>query len=174
LQPRPGLVVGALGTMSPELLARLRSGWELVNNRWNQWVLNYSRVHQFELLQQLGVRSPQWQDLALLLAGLLASTGLAGAAWAWWDRRRQDPWQRLLARVRATLLRLQVPVQAHDPPRTLSRTTRATLGPVSASIAELLEDLDRLHYGPQALHRPPTRWWRTFARSCRQMKHLQR
>jgi hypothetical protein len=167
-------MAGALGTVSPELLARMRRGWELVNNRWNQWVLNYSRAHQFDLLQQLGVRSPQWQDLALLLAGLLASSGLAGAAWAWWDRRRQDPWQRLLARVRAALLRLAVPVHPHDPPRTLSRSTRAALGPASAHVAGLLEDLDRLHYGPQAVQRPPSRWWRSFAQACGHLNRLQR
>ncbi len=46
-QPAPragaGFVAGALGRMDPELLAELRNSWETINNRWNQWVLNYSR-----------------------------------------------------------------------------------------------------------------------------------
>ena len=65
LAPAPGLVAGALGAMSPNLLAQLRDGWEALNNRWNQWVLNYSRGQQFDLLKRLGVASPSWEDLAL-------------------------------------------------------------------------------------------------------------
>src|SRR5262249_48231088 len=43
LVPPPGLVASALETVSPNLLAGLRDAWEIVNNRWNQTVLNYSR-----------------------------------------------------------------------------------------------------------------------------------
>ncbi len=67
LLPRQGLVAGALGSVSPQLLARVRSALELANNRWNQWVMNYSRGQQFKLLQSLGVQAPTWQDLALAL-----------------------------------------------------------------------------------------------------------
>ena len=64
LVPRPGLVAGAIGTMSPTLLAGLREAWEAANNRWNQWVLNYSRGQQLDLLKSLGVSRPSWEDLA--------------------------------------------------------------------------------------------------------------
>ena len=55
--PPPGLVAGALDTVNPALALRLRSAWEAVNNRWNQWVLNYSRGQQFDLLREPGLRA---------------------------------------------------------------------------------------------------------------------
>ena len=106
LRPPPGLVAGAIDTVDPALALRLRNAWESVNNRWNQWVLNYSRGQQFDLLRDTGLRRrPSWQDLATLLIGLLCGAALAGAGWAWWDRRRQDPWQRLQRRVQQRLAR---------------------------------------------------------------------
>ena len=45
-----GLVAGALGNVSPQL-ARPREAWRPSNKRWNQWVLNYSRGQQFDLLK---------------------------------------------------------------------------------------------------------------------------
>ncbi|HSN31475.1 MAG TPA: DUF3488 and transglutaminase-like domain-containing protein, partial [Ideonella sp.] len=108
LQPRPGLVADALGTVSPTLLAALREAWEATNNRWNQWVLNYSSGQQFELLKSLGASNPSWEDLAYVLLGVVCAASLAGAAWAWWDQRHQDPWTRLAARIRRRLQRLGV------------------------------------------------------------------
>ena len=69
LDVQRGLVAGAIAAMSPELFANLRSGWEAVNNRWNQWVLNYTRGQQLDVLKNIGFTAPDWQDLALLLIG---------------------------------------------------------------------------------------------------------
>ncbi len=49
-------------------MLQLRDGWEALNNHWNQWVLNYSRAQQFDLLQRLGFESPDWEDLGLIAA----------------------------------------------------------------------------------------------------------
>ena len=86
LVPRQGLVAGAIGSVSPQLLAQLRSALEAANNRWNQWVMNYSSSQQFRLLESLGVSTPSWHDLAYALIGLLCAGSLAGAGWALWDR----------------------------------------------------------------------------------------
>ena len=51
LVPRPGFVSGALGNLDPATAARLRAAWEGMNNSWNQWVLNYSRGQQFDLMR---------------------------------------------------------------------------------------------------------------------------
>ncbi|MDE2275795.1 MAG: DUF3488 domain-containing transglutaminase family protein, partial [Burkholderiales bacterium] len=103
-----GLVTGAIGRFDQALATRLRDAFESLDNRWNQWVLNYSRSQQFDLLRRLGVAAPDWQDLARLLTTILAAAALAGAAWAWWDRHRQDPWQRLQRRVQQRLQALGV------------------------------------------------------------------
>jgi hypothetical protein len=147
LAPRPGLMAGAVDSLSPALATRLRNAWEAVNNRWNQWVLNYSRGQQFDLLRELGFESPSWEDLAKLLIGLLCAGALAGAGWAWWDRHHQDPWQRLQARVLRSLQALGVAVAPHHPPRERAARVRDALGPAGHELAVLLEDLERLRYG---------------------------
>ncbi|MGL6110929.1 MAG: transglutaminase-like domain-containing protein, partial [Rubrivivax sp.] len=163
LVPRQGLVAGAIGNLSPQLLARLRSVLEITGNRWNQWVMNYSRSQQFQLLESLGVDTPTWHDLAYALIGLLCAGSLAGAAWALWDRHRQDPWQRLQRRILERLASLQVPVKAHDPPRTRARRVREHLGAAGEALALELEALDRSRYAQPGRATVSRGWWRRFA-----------
>ena len=163
LEPQPGLVVGALRTVSPELLLQLRASWEAVNNHWNQWVLNYSRAQQFDLLQRLGFESPDWQTLGLIVVCLLVTVALGGAAWALWDRHRQDPWQRLQGQIRDALAPLGVMARPHDPPRRLAALVRERLGNRSDLLAYELDALDRARYGPRARRRPDAAWWQRFS-----------
>lgn len=167
LAPRPGFVAGALGNLDPALASRLRRAWEGVDNRWNQWVLNYSRGQQFELLRRVGVRSPSWQDLATATIALLCTAALAGAAWAWWDRRRQDPWQRLQRRIQGRLQALGVPVLPHHAPRTRAAQVRAALGSRGEALAAALEALDGQRYGAPGRRLPERAWWRGFAAAAR-------
>jgi hypothetical protein len=162
LAPRPNAVVSALGGVNPELLADLRRLAEAMNNRWNQWVLNYSRAQQFRLLENLGVAMPNWNDLAIALIGLLCTLSLAGAGWALWDRHRQDPWQRLQRRIAARLAQLQVPVQPSDAPRTRARRVREALGSAGEPIAAALEAIDAARYGAPGRARAERDWWRRF------------
>ncbi len=83
---------------APGLAQHLRDLWEAANDRWNQWVLNYTQGRQMDLLRRLGFRSPDWHDLAAVLGGLLAVAALGAAGWAAWQRRQPDPWLRLLDR----------------------------------------------------------------------------
>ncbi len=154
LAPAPGLVAGALGSVSPQLMAQLRTAWEAMNNRWNQWVLSYSRGQQLDLLRTLGVRSPSWQDLSLVLILVLSGLALAGAAWAWWDRRRVDPWVRQMDRVRRALRTLGIEAAGHEAPRTLAGRVRDRLGCSGEGLAELLHALERQRYGRDAARRP--------------------
>jgi protein-glutamine gamma-glutamyltransferase len=171
LRPPTGLVAGAINTFNPQLAAQLRAAWETVNNRWNQWVLNYSRGQQFDLLKRLGFTAPSWQDLATTLITILCGAALAGAAWAWWDRRRQDPWQRLQSRVQKRLLALGVQVAPHHGPRERAARVRAQLGDAGRALAEQLEALDRQRYGGSAGSGRATLalWWAGFARCARQL-----
>jgi len=163
LEPAPGLVASALRTVSPDLMLQLRDGWEAMNNAWNQWVLNYSRAQQFDLLKGLGFSSPDWTTLGLIVVVLAVAAAVAGIAWALWDRHRQDPWQRQQARVRDALASLGVVARAHDPPRRLATMVRERLGGRSDLLAYELDALDRARYGPQARRRPDPAWWRRFA-----------
>lgn len=166
LRPAPGFVEGALEGLNPAFAADLKRLWETVNNRWNQWVLNYSRGQQFDLLRTLGITRPSWQDLATVLITLLCGASLAGAGWAWWDRRRQDPWQRLQRRVQQRLAALGVEVAPHDAPRRRAERVRAVLGARGEALAAALEALDRQRYA-QGRRLPQAGWWRQFSALAR-------
>jgi protein-glutamine gamma-glutamyltransferase len=176
LVPPQGLVAGALSSIDPALAQQLRNAWERLNNQWNQWVLNYSRSQQFDLMRSLGFTTPSWQDIVTLLVSLLCGAALLGAAWAWWDRHRQDPWLRLTRRVQKRLARLGVPVQAHEPPRTRAARVRERLGPGGEPLAAQLEALDVLRYAtaPSPGRAAWWAWWREFAAADRRLRHMPR
>jgi uncharacterized iron-regulated membrane protein len=142
----------------------------VVNNRWNQWVLNYSRGRQLDVLRNLGVSSPSWEDLSLLLIGALSSLALAGAAWAWWDRRRVDPWVRQMERVRSALQALAVPAAAHEAPRMLAERVRQRLGARGETLVALLDTLERQRYSRAAIEQPQGGLTRAFVAAARDAK----
>ncbi|MBX3620764.1 MAG: DUF3488 domain-containing transglutaminase family protein [Rhizobacter sp.] len=158
LAPPPGVVAGAIATVNPELLAHLREAWETLNNRWNQWVLNYSRGQQLDLMKKLGFEAPSWQDVALLLLGILSGLALLGAGWAWWDRHRQDPWQRQADQMRRALRSLGLAAPAHAPPRALASQVRQRFGARGQAVSALLDALDRQRYGRAPATRPSRQW----------------
>ncbi len=170
LQPPPGFVAGTLGNVSPELLAQLRATWELVNNRWNQWVLNYSRGQQLDLMKSLGFKSPSWQDLTLLLIGTVSGLALLGAGWAWWDRRRQDPWVRQAQQMRRSLRALGLPAQAHEAPRALAAQVAQRYGPAGESLVSHLLSLERERYGSAPRRTPSSQWLRTLRGEVRVLR----
>jgi transglutaminase-like putative cysteine protease len=169
LVPRAGFVTGALGNMSPEMLATLRRNWEAVNNRWNQWVLSYSRGQQLDLLKNLGFTTPDWTDLAMLLIVALIALASAGALWAWWDRRRVDPWVRQMDSVRRSLAPLGIAADPHEPPRALAQRVRARFGDAGTTLAEMLQSIERQRYSRSARERPDTALTRRFASTARQL-----
>ncbi len=170
LVPRPGLMAGALGNVSPELLAQLRAGWESLNNRWNQWVLSYSRGTQLDVMKHLGFDAPSWEDLTLLLIGALSSLAFAGAGWAWWDRHRVDPWARQMERMRRALRALGVDTAAHEAPRAIARHVRLRFGVRGEPLARLLDTLERQRYGRDAQARPDASMTRAFVTCARALR----
>ena len=170
LAPQPGFVAAALDTMSPELLSSLRGGWEAINNRWNQWVLNYSRGQQLDVLKNIGFQSPSWEDLALLLIGTLSAFALTGAAWAWLDRHRVDPWVRQLDRMKRGLRLLGLPAAAHEAPRTLAARLRERIGAAGEPLACAFDALDAQRYSRASTKRPDRELTRRFSADARRLK----
>jgi transglutaminase-like putative cysteine protease len=105
---------------APGLAQHLQAVWEAANDRWNQWVLNYTQGRQMDLLRRLGFSTPDWHDLAAVLGGLLAIAAFCGAGWAAWQRRQQDPWLRLLDRARSRLAQAGLDSGPARPPRALA------------------------------------------------------
>ena len=146
--------------------SRLRRAWEQVDNRWNQWVMGYSRTRQFDLLRELGVRSPDWADVARALVIAVSVLAALGAGWAWLDRRRQDPWTRLHGRLCSLLQAAGINALPHHPPRSLAAMVRQRYGAAGQALADLLDALDRRRYGPGGARLPERGWWAQVARQA--------
>ena len=146
LRPRPGLVAAALGDAAPNLAASMRAFWDAVNNGWNQWVLNYTQSKQLDLLKNIGFRSPSWEDLALLVLGLVIAVALGGAGWTLWERSQHDPWLRLLRRVRRRVRQLGVAVPDHATPREIATLVTARFGTSAQPLAHWLLELETQRY----------------------------
>ena len=170
LAPQAGFVAEAFDTMSPQLFAALRSSWEAANNRWNQWVLNYSRGQQLDVLKNIGFQSPSWEDLALLLIGTLSAFALAGAAWAWFDRHRIDPWVRQLERMKRALRSVGLPAAPHEAPRTLAARIRERIGAAGEPLAAAFDALEAQRYSRASAKRPDRELTRRFAAAARRLK----
>ncbi|MCY7308937.1 MAG: DUF3488 and transglutaminase-like domain-containing protein [Rhodoferax sp.] len=152
LQAPSGLIASALASVSPAALLNLRALWEATNNRWNQWVLNYSQARQLNLLRDIGFKSPGWEDLAYVLLALIVAASGLGALWTLWERTRQDPWLRLLRRAARRLQRVGLPAAANSPPRQLAAMLSARFGADdrrAASICAWLLRLEEVRYAPQ-------------------------
>ena len=154
-----GVLAGALGGLSPDLVARLRQGWEALNNGWNQWVLNYTQSRQLDLLKNLGFESPSWEDLSYLLIGIVVFVSLCGAAWTLWEQTQHDPWLRLLARARRKLAAAGLPVPPQAPPRELARLVAQHFEQADRARGQALQDwllqLEQLRYAPRSPAGPP-------------------
>jgi hypothetical protein len=146
LEAPRGVFTQALVTLNPAFALNLRAMWEATNNRWNQWVLNYSQAKQLNLLRNLGFESPSWEDLSYVLIGIVVLASLAGAAWTLWDRRRQDPWLRLYHRATLRLQRAGLVLPANTPPRQMAMLLMARIPDTEAhpELAALCDWLLRL------------------------------
>jgi len=176
LVPAPGLLSGALGQVSPALWQSLRRGWEVLNNRWQQTVLNYSRSDQFDLLKRLGWSAPDWQALGQLVALLLAGLAALGAAYAAWQARAQDGWARLRAAILRELHGLDLPAAAaHQAPRQWAALLRLRHGAAAEPLVRQLLALELARYAKQDPTPPPGwlarwRWLREFRAAGRMLR----
>jgi transglutaminase-like putative cysteine protease len=172
--PRGAVASALLGSVSPEMALNLRAAWDAVNNRWNQWVLNYSQAKQLDLLRNLGFESPSWEDLGYVLSGLVVAAGLLGAAWTLWERHHVDPWLRLLQRATRQLQKAGLEVPPNTPPRELARQLNQK-APESQALQEWLLRLERWRYqGPPASGAKVSTTLATLRREFRRLPWPQR
>ncbi|RZJ11635.1 MAG: DUF3488 domain-containing protein [Rubrivivax sp.] len=161
LQPQPGVI----GQLNPTLWRAMRSGWETINNRWQQVVLNYSRQNQFDLLKKLGFQRPDWTELGQALAGVILVLALAAGAWIRWSSRPHDAWSRQRANIAALLTKAGVPVPLHESPAAWARALRQQLGQKAEPAAQWLEKMERSRYAADA----PAPAWGEFHRAARML-----
>ncbi|BDR10554.1 DUF3488 and transglutaminase-like domain-containing protein [Comamonas thiooxydans] len=157
LSAPPGAFASAVGNfVDTGTLEKLRAVWEAVNNRWNQWVINYTQSRQLNLLQSLGFESPNWMDLLRLLAGCLSALALLWLIWACATRPQRDGWSQLMHAARLRLQRAGIASGASDSARSLSHRVQeswareSASAPLAAALSDWLLDMERLRYAPSS------------------------
>lgn len=150
LEVPQGVVGAAMVALSPALGQQLRAMWDMVNNRWNQWVLNYSQERQFDLLKNIGFNAPSWEDLAYILIGLVVVVSAAGGLWTLWERRQHDPWLRLLHRVHRRMATLGCHTTPATTPRQLAQWlhTHYAQAAETPAVMQWLNTFEAWRYAP--------------------------
>ena len=146
--PRNPVTEALAGAIGPQVALNVRAVWDAVNNRWNQWVLNYTQSRQLDLLRNIGFESPSWEDLGLVLIGIVVAASLAGAAWTLWDRHQQDPWLRLLHQAHKRMARAGISVPANAPPRQMLALLGQGVASTHPTLAAWLLRLEAWRYAP--------------------------
>ncbi|MCH7342304.1 DUF3488 and transglutaminase-like domain-containing protein [Pelomonas sp. CA6] len=177
LRSPPGVLANALSQVDPRLWAGLRQAWEVLENRWQQQVLNYARSDQFELLKRLGFARPDWEALLQTAGLLLAASAGAGALWSLWRSRPHDAWTRQQRWLIRRLQRLGVAATAQQSPRHWARLLADRHGAAATPLVELLLQLERQRYAagpPAAGAGARLAWRRQFQRAAARLRRTDR
>jgi hypothetical protein len=133
-------------------LLQLRFGFAALDNRWNQWVLNYTPERQQRTLESLKSGLANWTALAAIAGAAL----LLALARTLGERRRIDPIDALYSALCGQLGRLGLARGADEGPNDYrERIERARLEPRHQNAAaEFLRLYSAYKYGAQP---PPAR-----------------
>ena len=140
--------------LSPTALQHLRANWEAMNHRWNDWVLNYTRNDQDQMLRHLGLDRWNAAKAALWLSALIAVV-LTGFGWQRWHNHRiTDPWQRLMHLARQRLAQAGI-AHAHTlGNQALARAAQAQWGNDASQLQKWLQQMEQWRYAPHHAHTP--------------------
>ena len=95
--------------------------WDVINSKWNGWVMDYNRDAQFELLKNIGIKTPNWLNAAITMtAGIIFLLLLLSAVWLH-RRRRPDPVLRVYYRFCDKLARVGLDRSPTEGPLDYSR-----------------------------------------------------
>ncbi len=128
-------------------LHSLRFQWDTLANAWNQWILGYNAVRQREVLQRLGMTSPDWQTMTTVLGVLTGALMLLLTWWTVRQRARRDPVQRAWEHLSAKLARRQLARHAWEGPTAYAQRISAAQPRLASEVAEIASLYAALRYG---------------------------
>jgi transglutaminase-like putative cysteine protease len=131
-------------------LRAMRNRLDAIANGWNQWVLAYNPDRQRELLQSLGMKTPDWQNMTAVLALLCGSVLLLLTAWILYQRQRLDPARRAWLNFTRRLARRGVVWQEWEGPQDFARRAAAALPTQAESIHAIAAAYARQRYAATA------------------------
>lgn len=79
------------GAFELPIMERLQLVWDMVNARWNEWILGFGPETQRNFFEWLGLDDPDWRDLTVLLAIFLVAIMTVIALWLAWQHRAPTP-----------------------------------------------------------------------------------
>ncbi|MDH3353885.1 MAG: transglutaminase domain-containing protein, partial [Chromatiales bacterium] len=128
----------------------LRSGWDAANNSWNYWVVGFNKKRQRELLEQLGLGRLNWQQLGLMLTGLVALLLGGVALLLLYRRQRVDPMVRLYRRFCQKFNKIEIIYKASETPEQFANRVVAIRPELAKEVMLITEIYYQLRYRPAA------------------------
>lgn len=136
------------------LLHQLRANWEAINHRWNDWVLNYARSNQSDLLRALGFEHWKATHIVAWLCAIAAAVLAGLAVQRWRAQRIADPWLRLMGQARHKLEQAGITHASHLGPRSLAQAAQAQWGDESRQLQQWLLQMEQWRYAAQSTQTP--------------------
>lgn len=131
-----------------EWLRQLALSWDVLNIRWNEWVLAYGSDRQKEFLSGLGFGTVDWGEMTVAMTVVLGGLGVIFVVVRWRDHQPRDPvvraWQRFCAR----LARRGLARGPHEGPLDFTERVVARHPEWAGSVREIAQLYAALRYGP--------------------------
>jgi transglutaminase-like putative cysteine protease len=133
-------------------LLKMRFNLDMLNYRWNQWVIGYNTEQQFAFLTRLGMEDISWQKMAInLLLGVAIVVGLLALLMLrHLYRRSTDTAQKLYLRFCHKLARAGTARAAHEGPQDFASRAAASHPQQAAAIHHITAGYLALRYENRA------------------------
>lgn len=147
---RGGEPVAGLLMRNIPLLDRLRLTWDMVNSKWNEWVLGYGPSTQFKVLESLGLDGANWRQLVFALGLALIVFLVALAAYLTWQFRPRppDPAARLYEKFCHKAARAKIVRQRHEAPAVFAERIGSERPDLEPAVADITNLYVRIRYEP--------------------------
>ncbi len=147
---RGGEPVAGLLLRNILFLDRMRLTWDMINSRWNEWVLGYGPDTQLSVLARLGFDQANWRQLILTLTGLLVLFLIALTAYLSWQfqPRSLDIAARLYERFCNKAGKLRITRQPHESPAAFASRLSGLRPDLASAVSGITDLYVRVRYEP--------------------------